>query len=47
MEKKDFIVNPWEVKGEIDYDKLIKEFGLSPISSLSKQFQENFLLKNI
>ncbi len=23
----DFIVTPWEVKGEIDYNKLIKEFG--------------------
>jgi len=21
-------VTPWEVKGQIDYDKLIKEFGL-------------------
>src|SRR3989344_4435960 len=25
------IVTPWEVKGEIDYDKLIKEFGVSKI----------------
>ncbi len=24
---KDFIVTPWEVKGRIDYDRLIKEFG--------------------
>ena len=29
--KKDFIVTPWEVKGNIDYDKLIKEFGTEKI----------------
>lgn len=27
----DFVVTPWEVKGDIDYDKLIKEFGTEPI----------------
>jgi len=27
MSKKD-IVTPWEVKGDIDYDKLTKEFGI-------------------
>ncbi|MHA1972540.1 MAG: tryptophan--tRNA ligase [Candidatus Hodarchaeales archaeon] len=27
----DFIVTPWEVKGEVDYDKLMKRFGTSPI----------------
>ena len=26
---KKFIVTPWEVKGEVDYNKLIKEFGIS------------------
>ncbi|MBS3143631.1 tryptophan--tRNA ligase [Candidatus Woesearchaeota archaeon] len=25
-------VTPWEVEGNIDYDRLIKEFGVSPIS---------------
>jgi len=30
--KKDNIVTPWEVKGEVDYDKLIKEFGVEKIS---------------
>lgn len=28
---KDFKVTPWEVKGSIDYDKLIEEFGVSRI----------------
>jgi tryptophanyl-tRNA synthetase len=26
-----FTVTPWEVKGDVDYGKLIKEFGTSPI----------------
>lgn len=34
MEKDDIVFNPWEVKGSIDYDKLLKEFGLSLISQL-------------
>ncbi len=29
--KKKYIVTPWEVSGEIDYDKLIEEFGLKKI----------------
>jgi hypothetical protein len=24
---EDFIVTPWEVTGEVDYDKLIEKFG--------------------
>lgn len=31
-DKKDFIVTPWIVQGDVDYDKLIQEFGTSPIS---------------
>ena len=31
MEKTE--VNPWEVKGEVDYNKLIKQFGTTPISN--------------
>jgi len=27
----DFIVTPWEVSGEIDYEQIIKEFGIEPI----------------
>ena len=30
--KKDFIVTPWEVKGKIDYDKLIRDFGIQLLS---------------
>ncbi len=30
--KTDFVVTPWEVKGEVDYDKLIRKFGTTPIT---------------
>ncbi len=29
--KKEYSVTPWEVKGKVDYDNLIKEFGVKPI----------------
>ena len=38
-------VTPWEVKGKIDYNKLIKEFGLKPLQHLPKQFQKNPLFR--
>ncbi|MFQ6134443.1 MAG: tryptophan--tRNA ligase [Nitrososphaerales archaeon] len=28
----EFIVTPWEVRGEVDYEKLIREFGTTPIT---------------
>jgi len=28
---EEFVVTPWEVKGEVDYDKLIKKFGTQAI----------------
>ncbi len=30
--KKGFKVTPWEVSGEIDYDKLVNEFGIERIN---------------
>jgi len=30
MTKKQ-VFNPWEAKGDIDYEKLVKEFGISPL----------------
>ncbi len=37
-----YIVNPWEVKGDIDYSKLIKEFGTEAINeSLLKRIQKH------
>ncbi len=31
-ENEDFIVTPWEVKGIVDYDRLIKQFGTEKIT---------------
>ncbi|MEM5836310.1 MAG: tryptophan--tRNA ligase [Candidatus Aenigmatarchaeota archaeon] len=31
MEKQKFVVTPWEVRGEIDYEKLIEKFGIQRI----------------
>jgi tryptophanyl-tRNA synthetase len=33
MSADEFIVTPWHVEGDIDYDKLIKKFGTQKISS--------------
>jgi tryptophanyl-tRNA synthetase len=38
-------VTPWEVKGKIDYDKLIKEFGLKELKGLPEIFQKNVLFR--
>ena len=33
MSVDDFIVTPWHVEGDIDYDKLVKKFGTEKLSS--------------
>ena len=43
--KKSSTFNPWEVSGEINYERLVKEFGLSLLSDLPKQFNENILFR--
>ena len=45
MEKKEFEVTPWEVSGNIDYKKLIKDFGISLIKNLPEIFNENVLFR--
>ena len=41
MVEKKFVVTPWEVTGEVDYDRLIREFGTQPISPpLAKRLEE-------
>ena len=32
MVDKKFVVTPWEVTGEVDYERLIRDFGTQPIS---------------
>jgi tryptophanyl-tRNA synthetase len=31
-EKNEMVVTPWEVKGKVDYERLIREFGTQPIT---------------
>src|SRR3989339_1138665 len=43
--KKDVVLNPWEVSGDINYEKLIKEFGVSQIKELPEVFNKNILFR--
>jgi len=45
MKKQEFKVTPWEVSGNIDYNKLIKEFGVSPLKELPEVFNKNILFR--
>jgi len=51
MAKDSFTVTPWEVSGEVDYEKLIKEFGTEPLTDellgrIKKHTKElHFMLK--
>jgi tryptophanyl-tRNA synthetase len=38
-------VTPWEIKGEIDYDKLIREFGLKSMPKLPTSFTDHVLFR--
>jgi len=43
--EKEVKVTPWEVKGNIDYNKLIKEFGISILKQLPESFNEELLFR--
>ena len=38
-------VTPWEVKGDIDYGRLIKKFGLKELQHLPEVFQKHVLFR--
>src|SRR3990167_8772141 len=40
-----FTVTPWEVRGSIDYAKLIKEFGLKKLGDLPREFSDFLLFR--
>ena len=41
MVEEKFVVTPWEVKGAVDYDRLIRDFGTQPIAGLlTKRMEE-------
>jgi tryptophanyl-tRNA synthetase len=43
--KKEMEVNPWEVEGDLDYKKLLDEFGLSTIKQLPEIFEKELLFR--
>lgn len=45
MKKESFKVTPWEIEGEIDYNKLIKDFGVTPLKDLPEIFNKNVLFR--
>ncbi|MCX6749078.1 MAG: tryptophan--tRNA ligase [Candidatus Pacearchaeota archaeon] len=44
-ESEEFKVTPWEVQGNVDYDKLIQEFGIKPMPKLFDIFNDNILFR--
>jgi len=45
MSMKGVKVTPWEVSGKVNYEKLVKEFGVSLLKTLPKVFNENILFR--
>lgn len=45
MAEKESKVTPWEVSGDVDYEKLIKKFGVSHLKELPKVFNDNLLFR--
>ncbi len=45
MDKNEMKVNPWEVKEEVDYGKLIKEFGIKELPFMPELFYKNILFR--
>jgi len=43
--RKENKITPWEVSGEVDYEKLIKDFGVSHLKELPRVFDENVLFR--
>lgn len=41
------VLTPWEVKGDINYERLIKEFGLKPFKELPSQFNHLLFRRKI
>jgi tryptophanyl-tRNA synthetase len=42
---KEFTVTPWDVVGDIDYNKLIKDFGLTPFDDIPEEFKKSILFR--
>ena len=42
---KSSVFNPWEIKGHVDYNRLIKEFGISLLKDLPDIFNKELLFR--
>ncbi|HIH91657.1 TPA: tryptophan--tRNA ligase [Candidatus Woesearchaeota archaeon] len=43
--KEESILTPWEVKGNVDYGRLVREFGISPMGKLPGAFGKDILFR--
>lgn len=43
--EKEFKVTPWDVSGNIDYNKLAIDFGIEPMPSLPEEFKKNLFFR--
>ena len=43
MAEKKFVVTPWEVSGQVDYERLIRDFGTQPITGSVQKRLESIL----
>ena len=43
--KKNSVLDPWKVEGNVDYDKLVKEFGITHLEDLPSVFTKNVLFR--
>ncbi len=39
------VLDPWEISGDLNYKKLVKEFGITPMKELPKEFEKNVLFR--
>ncbi len=39
------VFNPWEVSGDVNYEKLVKDFGISPLKELGGAFEKELLFR--
>ena len=43
--RKDMVVTPWEVSGNVDYQRIMKEFGIRQMEKLPGKFNKNVLFR--
>ncbi|MBI5047230.1 tryptophan--tRNA ligase, partial [Candidatus Micrarchaeota archaeon] len=41
----EFKVTPWEVSGAIDYDKLMREFGITKMPQLPSELKDSLIFR--